>query len=348
MTRPNARDEAVWIGIDLGTQSVRALAVTAGGRVLGAGGHPLTDHRDGPRHEQDPEEWWTAVGAACRQALRGVPAGTVQAVAVDGTSGTILLADETGRPLTPGLMYDDTRAVNHVERVNRAGGHVWERLGYQRMQPAWALPRLLWLLEHRRDLPGDGVRLAHQTDFVNARLTGHPVATDLSSALKTGADLVAEDWPRDVLDALGVPAGLLPPLERSGTPLGAVSASAAEHTGLPAGIPVVAGCTDGCASQLGAGRLTVGSWNSVLGTTLVLKGVTDELVRDPHGVVYSHRAPDGHWLPGGASSTGAGALTRDFPGRHQPPHDPAAAANEPTETGAYPQVTAGERFPIDA
>jgi sugar (pentulose or hexulose) kinase len=348
VTRPNARDEAVWIGIDLGTQSVRALAVTAGGRVLGAGGHPLTDHRDGPRHEQDPEEWWTAVGAACRQALRGVPAGTVQAVAVDGTSGTILLADGAGRPLTPGLMYDDTRAADQVERVNRAGGHVWERLGYQRMQPAWALPRLLWLLEHRRDLSGDGVRLAHQTDFVNARLTGHPVATDLSSALKTGADLVAEDWPRDVLDALGVPAGLLPPLERSGTPLGAVSASAAEHTGLPAGIPVVAGCTDGCASQLGAGRLTVGSWNSVLGTTLVLKGVTDELVRDPHGVVYSHRAPDGHWLPGGASSTGAGALTRDFPGRDLAALDRAAAAYEPSDTVAYPLVSAGERFPFVA
>ncbi|RFU36941.1 carbohydrate kinase [Actinomadura logoneensis] len=348
MTRPSARDEAVWIGVDLGTQSVRALAVTAGGEVRGAGGHPLTGRRDGPRHEQDPEEWWTAVGAACRQALRDVPAAAVRAVAVDGTSGTILLTDATGRPLTPGLMYDDTRAADQVERINRAGAGVWARLGYRRMQPAWALPRLLWLLEHRRDLFADGVRLAHQTDFVNARLTGGPVATDLSSALKTGADLVAEDWPRDVLADLGVPDGVLPALERSGTPLGTVSASAAEHTGLPAGVPVIAGCTDGCASQLGTGRLTVGSWNSVLGTTLVLKGVTDDLLQDPLGVVYSHRAPDGHWLPGGASSTGAGALTRDFPGRDLAALDRAAAAYEPSDAVAYPLVAAGERFPFVA
>ena len=77
---------------------------------------------------------------------------------------------------------------------------------------------------------------------------------------------------------------------------------------------MVSGATDGCAAQLGAGALSVGSWNSVLGTTLVLKGVTRELIRDPLGAVYSHKAPNGDWLPGGASSTGAGVISRDFPG----------------------------------
>ncbi|MFB9840722.1 carbohydrate kinase, partial [Actinoallomurus acaciae] len=91
-------------------------------------------------------------------------------------------------------------------------------------------------------------------------------------------------------------------------------AAAAEVTGIRAGTPIVAGMTDGCAAQLGAGRLTPGSWNSVLGTTLLLKGVTREPLRDPYGVVYSHRAPDDVWLPGGASSTGAGAISRDVPG----------------------------------
>ncbi|MFD0690985.1 FGGY-family carbohydrate kinase [Actinomadura fibrosa] len=339
--------EPVWVGVDLGTQSVRALAVTASGDVAGAGSRRLTGRRDGPRHEQDPEQWWDAVAAACREALRGVPAGAVQAVAVDGTSGTILLTDRDGRPLTPALMYDDTRAASYVDRINEAGGAVWRRLGYQRMQPAWALPKLLWLLAE--GVPGGlpaGARLAHQADFVNRRLTGHPVAADLSNALKTGADLLAEAWPRDVLDALGVPAGLLPPLERSGTPLGTVCAAAADATGLPAGTPVVAGATDGCAAQLGTGRLTNGSWNSVLGTTLVLKGVTDDLVHDPFGVVYSHRAPDGRWLPGGASSTGAGALARDFAGRDLADLDRRAAAREPAAALAYPLVSEGERFPF--
>ncbi|MEU6751475.1 FGGY family carbohydrate kinase [Spirillospora sp. NPDC046719] len=339
--------EPVWVGIDLGTQSVRALAVTASGEVAGSGTAPLSGRRDGPRHEQDPELWWTAVTAACREALRDVPAGAVRAVAVDGTSGTVLLTDRDGRPLTPALMYDDTRAAGAVEKIDEAGGEVWRRLGYQRMQPAWALPKLLWLLENTPGLP-DGARLAHQADFVNRRLTGRPVAADLSNALKTGADLVAEAWPLDVLDALGVPAELLPELERSGTPLGTVGADAAAATGLPEGTPVIAGATDGCAAQLGTGRLTAGSWNSVLGTTLVLKGVTDDLVHDPFGVVYSHKAPDGRWLPGGASSTGAGALTRDYPGRDLAGLDRRAAEREPAAALTYPLVGAGERFPFVA
>ncbi|MFB4267494.1 FGGY-family carbohydrate kinase [Nonomuraea sp. GTA35] len=332
---------SAWIGIDLGTQSVRAMAVAADGRVLGTGSRPLTSHRDGPRHEQDPEQWWRELAAATREAVSSA-GGPVEGVAVAATSGTILLTDTSGRPLTPALMYDDRRA--DASRANEAGAQVWERLGYRRMQPNWALPKLLWLL---RDAPA-GARLAHQSDFVNRRLTGHAVATDLSNALKTGVDLIEERWPLEVFDALGVPGAMLPEVVRPGTRLGVVCAAAAEETGLPAGTPVIAGTTDGCAAQLGAGALRAGSWNSVLGTTLVLKGVTKELIHDPLGVVYSHRAPDGSWLPGGASSTGAGVLTRDLPGRDLDALSAEAATRELPPAVTYPLVSRGERFPFDA
>ncbi|GGS75262.1 FGGY-family carbohydrate kinase [Nonomuraea spiralis] len=340
---------SVWIGIDLGTQSVRAMAVDADGDVLGSASRPLTSHRDGPRHEQDPEQWWRELAAATREALRDVPPERVEGVAVDATSGTILLTDRDGAPLTPALMYDDRRATAEVERVNETGGPVWERLGYRRMQPNWALPKLLWLL---RDAPPH-VRAAHQNDFVNRRLVGHDVATDLSNALKTGVDLIGERWPDDVLDALGVPAGTLPDVVRPGARLGVVCAGAAAETGIPAGTPVIAGTTDGCAAQLGAGARRAGSWNSVIGTTLVLKGVTEELIHDPLGVVYSHRAPDGSWLPGGASSTGAGVLSRDLPGRDLDALSRQAAARyggRPGRPGpiTYPLVSRGERFPFAA
>lgn len=338
--------EPVWIGADLGTQSVRAVAVDASGAVRGSGAAPLTGHRDGPRHEQNPADWWRALTIACRQALAEITPGAVRGIAVDGTSGTVLLTDRDGRPLTPALMYDDTRAASEVDRVNATGTDLWTALGYRRMQPAWALPKLLWLLRHH-DVPY-GARLAHQADLINRRLTGHAVPTDLSNALKTGADLIGERWPAEIMDALGVPYDLLPPLVRPGTRLGTVAAAAAEETGLPEGVPVIAGTTDGCASQLATGRLEPGSWNSVLGTTLILKGVTPEPVRDPSGVVYSHRSPDGGWLPGGASSTGAGVLTRDFPGRDLAELDAAAASYEPAGPLAYPLTGAGERFPFVA
>jgi sugar (pentulose or hexulose) kinase len=336
----------VWLGIDLGTQGVRAVAYDADGHVAGEGATALDSSRAGPRHEQDPGQWWRAVAGATRQALAAAHDPPVRGVAVDSTSGTVLLVDDAGHALTPALMYDDSRAVDLVERVNEVGGGVWAQLGYQRMQASWALPKLLWLLAEHPDARNG--RLAHQTDVVNRRLVGHAVPTDLASALKTGAHLLEEAWPAEVMEELGVPAHVLPELVRSGTVIGAVCPAAAESTGIPAGTPVVAGTTDGCAAQLGAGALAVGSWNSVLGTTLVLKGVTAHLVQDPTGAVYSHRSPDGHWLPGGASSTGAGVLTRDFAGRDLDDLGRRAATREPASALAYPLVSDGERFPFVA
>ncbi|KWW98135.1 carbohydrate kinase [Carbonactinospora thermoautotrophica] len=342
--------EDVWLGIDLGTQSVRVLAVTADGRLAGRGTHPLTSERrpgeHGDRHEQDPAEWWAALCAAARQALRDVPAGSVRAAAVCGTSGTVLLTDAAGEPLTAALMYDDSRARAEAARAQEAGEAMWARLGH-RIQPSWALAKVLWLAAAHPDLlPGS--RLAHQPDFVVSRLAGHPVATDSSHALKTGYDLLADRWPYEVYDRLGLPPELFPPVVRPGTLLGRVSPAAGEATGIPAGTPLIAGMTDGCAAQLASGALGVGSWNSVLGTTLVLKGVTPEPVRDPAGVVYSHRSPDGTWLPGGASSVGAGALSAAFPGVDLASWDALAAAREPAGVITYPLVSRGERFPFTA
>jgi len=348
MTTPQPRtSDGVWVGLDLGTQSVRALVVTGNGQVLGAGTQKLTSRRVGPRHEQDPEHWWRAVAAASAQALRDVPADSVTGVAVDATSGSVLLMDSGGKALTTALMYDDTRAAGEVRWVNEAGDSLWTELGYRRMQPAWALPKLLWLLKEYPGLIKDS-RLAHQSDFINRRLVGHEVPTDTSNALKTGADLINETWPLDVMEALHVPAHLLPALVRPGTPIGSVCAEAAGLTGIPVGTPVLSGATDGCAAQLGAGALSVGSWNSVLGTTLVLKGVTKDLIRDPLGVVYSHKAPNGSWLPGGASSTGAGVISSDFADRDLSALERAARGHEPASVIAYPLVSAGERFPFVA
>jgi sugar (pentulose or hexulose) kinase len=335
-----------WLGLDVGTQSVRALAVSDTGQVLGQGSHPLVSWRDGLRHEQDPEHWWRVVIYACRAALASVPASSIRGVAVDGTSGTVLLVDNCGNAITPALMYDDMRATQEALLVNEVGSATWADLGYQ-MQPSWALPKLLWLLRHYRDLIL-GARLVHQADFINWRLAGHEIPSDSSNALKTGYNLMRETWPYEVLDAIEVAPEIMPAVVRPGTQVGTVCAQAAAETGIPAGTPIIAGMTDGCAAQIAAGALDVGSWNSVLGTTLVLKGVSRELIRDPAGVVYSHRSPDGNWLPGGASSTGAGVLTKYFPQRNLDELSAQAAAREPGAALAYPLVSKGERFPFTA
>jgi sugar (pentulose or hexulose) kinase len=335
-------DEPVWVGLDLGTQSARALVLSASGELVGSGSRPLRSRRDGPRHEQDPGAWWEALAAACRDALTGVAAERVEGVAACATSGTILLVDRAGVPLTPALMYDDTRADAQAQRVAAAGHALGHRVG-----AAWGLPKLLWLLEQDPP-PARGARLAHQPDVVARRLVGHGVATDASHALKSGYDVEAGDWPAELLGALGVEVELLPEVVPSGTGLGVVCERAAAATAIPAGTPVVAGMTDGCAAQLAAGALRDGSWNSVLGTTLVLKGVSSRRIRDPNGVLYCHRSPDGGWLPGGASSSGAGVLEQSFPGRDLGELGRRAQPHEQDAPLAYPLVGRGERFPFDA
>lgn len=338
-----------WLGIDLGTQGARVIVADETGRSLAVGATPLASHRVGERHEQHPDAWWAAVLAALRQADgAGGLLAQVDGIAVTATSGTVTLLGADGEATGPALMYDDARARTEVATVNAVGAAQWVDSGYQRMQRSWGLPKLLWLLAHHRD--GSGLRLAHQNDVVNRRLVGHDVSTDTSNALKTGVDAARVAWPTAVMTALGVPSGLLPDVVLPGTILGQVCSSAAAETGLRTGTPVVAGMTDGCAAQLGSGASEVGSWNSVLGTTLVLKGVTSQRLADPGGVVYSHRAADGNWLPGGASSVGAGLVAREF-GDDVNDLDRLTLAAEkllPTDLVRYPLGSAGERFPFVA
>ncbi|GAA5074433.1 FGGY-family carbohydrate kinase [Thermocatellispora tengchongensis] len=335
----------MWAGIDIGTQGVRVLIADGAGTVLGTGSAPLRSRRGGPgrRHEQDPEDWWRAACAACAEATAGLDAAAVRALAICSTSGTFLLADSAGRPLTPALMYDDDRGAPYAERVAAAGRELWHELSL-RIQASWPLPKLLWLAEHGP--LGAGARVLHSADYLVARLSGGPAATDSSHALKTGYDSLRERWPEEVLARLGLPASLFGPVVRPGARVAAVSAEAARATGLPEGCAIVAGMTDGCAGQIAAGALAPGSGVSVLGTTLVLKAVSERLLHDPAGAVYSHRHPDGGWLPGGASNVGAGALGAAFPGRDLAELDRAAAAYEPAAEIVYPLTARGERFPF--
>lgn len=352
--KPATTPGNIWLGLDVGTQSVRAIAVSATGEVLGANSQHFTSRRDGPRHEQNPDDWWQALTVACRAAVVDLPTQAIRGVAVDSTSGTMLLVDRAGRPLTPGLMHDDNRAIEEARRANEVGASVWATLGYH-MQPSWALPKLLWVLREYHDMLAplhtkiqEGVKLSHQTDYINRHLIGGEVPTDTSSALKTGYDLLKNTWPHEVFAQLGIPGEILPTVILSGTQIGTVCAQAAAETDIPAGTAVIAGMTDSCAAQIGAGALSVGSWNSVLGTTLAFKGVTQALIRDPAGVMYSHRSPDGGWLPGGASGSGAGIITTYFPDRDLDALGTEAMMREPARIIAYPLASYGERFPFSA
>ena len=337
--------DPLWVGIDLGTQSVRVQALDDGGTVVASASAPLHSSRSGDRHEQDPAEWWSATRAALRRVTSRLDdARRIRAVAVSGTSGTIVPVNSTtGRPTGSAVMYDDRRGAAELERVQSAGSALWERLGY-RMQASWGLPTML-AMRAAGAVPAGSV-FAHQPDVVTSRLAGTLLPSDLSSALKSGADLDEVAWPSAVFAELGLDVDSLNRIVLSGERIGAVGPAGAAETGLPVGCSIIAGMTDGCAAQIAAGALIAGSWNSVLGTTLVMKGAVDERRRDDSGAVYAHRAPFGDgWYPGGASSTGAGAFTAFLPDRDLHALTRRYDPNAPAPV-AYPLSGHGERFPF--
>jgi sugar (pentulose or hexulose) kinase len=342
--------DPVWLGVDIGTQGCRGVAMDSSGRHLAAAEVPLAGRRRDGRHEQDPRDWVAAtfgVLRAVRDQLAdggGGPGGPdVGGLAICATSGTMLVADDRLHPLTVGIMYDDARAAAQAGRLAEVWAECAQRNGY-RIQPTWALAKLAWCCESQPSTRAG--RLFHVADFVGSHLAGVPLPTDSSHALKSGYDLVRDGWPAEEFERAGIPAIMLPPVVRPGTVVGRIGDDAADSTGIPAGTPIVAGMTDGCASQIAAGTVHPGQWNSALGTTLVLKGVSAELVSDPDGAVYSHRHPDGGWFPGGASSSGSAALAAAFPGVPPTELDRWAEPLMPTDLIAYPLASRGERFPF--
>jgi D-ribulokinase len=207
------------------------------------------------------------------------------------------------------------------------------------------LAKISWLQNHEPAIFQRAARFLHQADYVVEQLTGEPAATDYSNALKTGYDLIDERWPAWLDRHLGI-AARLPRVVAPGTQIGTVSPNAAQATGLPAGLPLVAGATDGTAAFLASGAWQPGQYNTTLGTTLVFKGVSRQICRHPDGLIYCHKLPGGRWLPGAAGNVGADWIAALFPNADVRTMDSAAAGRLPNECLAYPLMRTGERFPF--
>lgn len=338
------------IGIDVATAEVRAVAADADGRIRAEGHSPLPEPKS-PRPgwvEQDASAWWPTVVEVLSQLTDrlGDAARAVGALSVCATSGTVVAIDGSGDAMGSALMYSDQRAASEADVAQAAARERWKTLGL-RVGATFGLPKWSWLVRNGQ-LGADVAGLAHASDVVVSHLVGGRVPTDWSHALKSGYDPLRGEWVAEAMEALDVPLHLLPDVRRPTESAGRLSEEAAAATGLPGRCDVRLGMTDACASQLAAGASSPGQFVSVLGSTLVLKGASLELVTDPSGAVYSHRHPQGWWLPGGASNTGARALKEQFGDEDLARLDAAAAEHGPAHGVVYPLVGRGERFPFTA
>ena len=350
MSTPKQRP--VFLGLDLGTGGVRAIAATETGEVIAQSTVSLDNaiiRTEAGRHEQDPAQWWRSACEALQSLTASLGALSIseeslKAIAVDGTSGTLVCLDADGIPVRPAIMYNDGRSTEEAADLTAAAGDFCKKLGY-RFEPSYALSKALWFFRHEASAFDRTCRFLHQGDFVAGRLAGDFSTSDYSNALKTGYDLVEERWP-EWLATFDEIHERLPRVVAPATVVGGVSRKAAEETGLPVGLAIASGATDGTAACIASGMRTPGDYNTTLGTTLVFKGIAREICRHPQGLIYSHKLPGGLWLPGAASNTGGEWITSWFGDADPAALDRQAAGLLPVDHLAYPLARTGERFPF--
>ena len=339
LRQPRSNSPDCYIGIDLGTSGVRAVAIDLSRKVVAgavAGLAAPLRARAG-LSEQSPQLWWEAVIEVLRSLVIQLPDHRARALAVDGTSSTLLLSEPDGTPLTPGLMYDDTRSRDNLELLAAVAPPASPV-----HSASSSLAKLLHLSSH---IDTQEFLALHQSDWILGRLSGRYGVSDENNCLKLGYDPVARDWPK-WMDSLPIPPICLPHVHPPGRLVGRLSDETARLTGLPNCCRLVTGTTDSNAATLATGVSRVGEAVTSLGSTLVLKILSDRPVVAPEYGVYSHRLED-QWLVGGASNSGGAVCAHYFTPQQISEMTARLDPDKPTGLDYYPLNQAGERFPVN-
>lgn len=328
----------LFVGIDIGTSGCRAMAIDQDLEIIASAelALPPPQHH-GAGSEQDAEIWWRAVCEVLSDLTGRINPAAIHAIAVDGTSGSIVLSDEDGVPVAPGLLYNDARAHEEASRIARVAPPASGAHG-----ASSGLAKLLYLQsqpESRR------ARYAlNQAEWISARLSGRYGVGDENNCLKLGYNVLARRWP-DWLGELGINRAWLPQVVAPGTALGTAAPAIRRHFNLAARCQVMAGTTDSIAAFLATGAAQEGEAVTSLGSSLVLKIISKRPIFAPQFGIYSHRLGE-CWLAGGASNSGGAVLRRHFQQSELDALTPQLNPEHPTGLDYYPLLVPGERFPI--
>ena len=328
------------LGIDLGTSGIRTAVLDTSGKLVSMAQQPLM-----PQDTSDinAELWWESVRRCIKTQIKtlnelGMNPHDISAISVDGTSGTMLLTDANLQPVTRALMYDSKEFAHQAEEIGRVAPVFHITRGSNS-----ALARALHLM--REDTDNRARHLLHQADFITAKLTGIGGYSDYNNSLKTGFDPETESWPEWISD-IGIDLTLFPKVRAPGTPIAKISKFVADQLGLPGNVTVYAGTTDSIAAFLACAEPEPGVAVTSLGSTLVVKVMSEKRIDDPEIGLYSHRLGDG-WLTGGASNTGGGLLAKYFTPDEIQKYCQRINPKFSSGLDYYPLTKPGERFPVN-
>ena len=304
-----------FIGIDGGTEGIRAGVFDATGRALTFASTPYTTTFPQPAWaEQQPQDWWAALGYSVRKAVNeaGVTADDVAALCVDTTCCSVVALDDRNEPLRPALIWMDVRAQAEAQQVAATGDAALcvNSGGRGPVSAEWMIPKALWLRQHEPALFAAARTVCEYQEYLNLRLTGvlaaslnnvsvrwHYRARDggwpVDLCAKAGVPELPSKWPRDVL--------------APGTPIGALTTDAAAHLGLRPGTLVVQGGSDASVAMIGLGVVDAGAMALITGSSHLQLGLAEQPLHGT-GVWGSYAdavVPGLHLVEGGQTSTGS-------------------------------------------
>ena len=284
-----------YIGIDLGTSSIKLLLVDETGQIW----HTVT--REYPLlfpqpgwSEQEPAHWWQAVREGIPALLQGFDAAKVAGIGAGGQMHGLVALDEADQVIRPAILWNDGRTFWEVEYLNDTIGR--ERLSALTANIAFAgftAPKLLWM---RRNEPENFHRIRRimlPKDYINYKLTGVQCCDYSDASGMLLLDVQHKCWSREMLDICGITQEQMPRLYESFQCVGTLLPEVAAELGLPADVKVCAGAGDNAAAAVGTGVVGAGGCNISLGTSGTIFISSDKFGVDPHNGLHAFAHADG-------------------------------------------------------
>src|SRR5437763_5000624 len=289
------------LGVDVGTGGTRAVLTNQNGEIVSSATceHvPFASPKIGWA-EQDPHDWYQATGSAVRQTISAarVDPSAISAIGLAGQMHGAVLLDENNQVLRPALIWCDQRTQKQCDWLNTKLGE--RKVIELTCNPAltnFTLTKLLWVRNNEPEIWKRFRRVLLPKDYVRFRLTDEH-AMDVAEASGTlMLDVAHRRWSDEMMAAAGLPMSSLPKLYESAEVCARISDAGANHTGLKAGMPIVAGAGDQAGGAVGMGIVRAGAVSATIGTSGVVFAATDSPAMDKKGRVHTfcHAVP-GRW-----------------------------------------------------
>ena len=283
----------MYIGLDLGTSGLKAVAMTAAGVIRAEAHHPLGVSR--PQDgwvEQDPRDWATALDHVMRALGGQVDMAAVRGIGLAGHMHGAVALDATGDVLRPCILWNDTRA--HREAAELDADPRFRVVTGNIVFAGFTAPKILWMARHEPVLFSRIAKVLLPKDYLRFLLTGAYVSEMSDAAGTAWLDTGKRDWDDALLQATGLSRAQMPDLVEGNAVSATLAPRRAREWGMRGDVVVAGGAGDNAAAAVGVGAVKAGQGFVSLGTSGVLFVASDRYSPDPDTAVHSFC----HALPG--------------------------------------------------